>query len=96
MKSGVIRDRRLRVIIQRQEPRRRALKFLQLEGALRGEELRRRFASLPRNGSRTRAKRYCRWTGRGRGVLRAWGRSRRRFKERASRGELAGIRPASW
>lgn len=106
MKSNVVRDRRRRQTRQTQETRRRALKYLQRSQRVEGTqsslcavsplEVTRRLARLPRDGSRTRARRFCLKTGRRRGVLRAWSRSRRVVKDLATSGVLAGIRPASW
>lgn len=51
---------------------------------------------LPRNSSPTRAKNRCNETGRPRGYIRKFGLSRISFREHASKGEIPGIKKASW
>jgi small subunit ribosomal protein S14 len=58
--------------------------------ALRG------FGKLGRNSCATRLKRRCRVTGRARGYYRKFGLSRIALREMALRGELPGVRKASW
>jgi small subunit ribosomal protein S14 len=56
----------------------------------------RRLASLPRDSSPVRGRVRDSIDGRPRGVLRKFGLSRVRFRGMALRGELPGIRKASW
>jgi small subunit ribosomal protein S14 len=56
----------------------------------------RSLAALPRDSSPSRRRRRDVIDGRPRGVLRNFGLSRIRFRELALRGELPGIRKASW
>ncbi|MEH1015808.1 30S ribosomal protein S14 [Micromonospora sp. CPCC 206060] len=56
----------------------------------------RRLACLPRDSSRVRLRSRDVIDGRPRGVLSRFGLSRVRFREMALRGELPGIRKASW
>jgi len=51
---------------------------------------------LPRNSSPTRLKNRCNETGRQRGYMRQFGLSRISFREHASKGEIPGIKKASW
>lgn len=51
---------------------------------------------LPRNSSPTRAKNRCNETGRPRGYIRKFGLSRISFREHASKGEIPGVKKASW
>lgn len=51
---------------------------------------------LPRNSSPTRHKNRCNETGRPRGYIRKFGLSRISFREHASKGEIPGIKKASW
>ena len=53
-------------------------------------------AKLPRDASPTRLKNRCAITGRSRGYLRKFGVSRIVFRELASRGQLPGVKKASW
>ena len=53
-------------------------------------------AKLPRNSSKTRLRNRCMITGRPHGFLRDFGLSRIAFRELAHRGELPGVKKASW
>ncbi|WP_018789748.1 30S ribosomal protein S14 [Salinispora arenicola] len=56
----------------------------------------RRLSQLPRDSSRVRLRNRDVIDGRPRGVLSRFGLSRVRFREMALRGELPGVRKASW
>ncbi|MGO1059573.1 30S ribosomal protein S14 [Planococcus sp. FY231025] len=51
---------------------------------------------LPRNSSPTRLKNRCQVTGRPRGFMRKFKMSRIAFRELAHKGQLPGIKKASW
>ncbi|MCC5935004.1 MAG: 30S ribosomal protein S14 [Candidatus Cyclonatronum sp.] len=51
---------------------------------------------LPRNASPTRLRNRCSITGRGRGFIGKYGISRIKFREMALKGDLPGIKKASW
>ena len=51
---------------------------------------------LPRNSSPTRLTRRCELTGRPRGVLRKFRLSRIAFRELAHKGQVPGVKKASW
>jgi len=51
---------------------------------------------LPRNASPVRLKNRCTMTGRSRGYYRKFGISRLVFREMALKGEIPGIKKASW
>lgn len=51
---------------------------------------------LPRNSSATRLKNRCELTGRPRGYMRKFQLSRIAFRELAHKGQLPGIKKASW
>ena len=51
---------------------------------------------LPRNSSPTRHKNRCNETGRQRAYMRRFGLSRISFREHASKGEIPGVKKASW
>ncbi|GAA4016826.1 30S ribosomal protein S14 [Deinococcus rubellus] len=53
-------------------------------------------SQLPRDASPTRLHNRCEFTGRPRGYIRFFGVSRIVLREMASRGELPGVRKASW
>jgi small subunit ribosomal protein S14 len=53
-------------------------------------------AKLPRNSNPNRQRNRCEITGRSRGYIRRFGLSRITFREHASKGEIPGVRKASW
>lgn len=53
-------------------------------------------AELPRDASPTRLRNRCELTGRPRGYYRFFGVSRIVLREKAHKGELPGVRKASW
>ena len=53
-------------------------------------------ATLPRNSNPIRQRNRCEITGRSRGYIRHFGLSRITFREHASKGEIPGVRKASW
>lgn len=52
--------------------------------------------TLPRDSSPSRQRNRCRQTGRPHGVLRKFGLSRMKVRESAMRGEIPGLKKASW
>ena len=56
----------------------------------------RKIAKMPRDASATRHRNRCQVTGRPRGTLRKFGMSRNTFRDLALKGELPGIKKASW
>ena len=53
-------------------------------------------ASLPRDSSPARQRTRCSVTGRPRGVYRKFGLGRQKLREAAMRGEVPGLKKASW
>lgn len=53
-------------------------------------------AKLPRDASPTRLVNRCALTGRPRGVMRDFGVSRIKFRELAHKGQIPGVKKASW
>lgn len=51
---------------------------------------------LPRDSSKSRQRNRCQLTGRSRGVYRKFGLSRHKLREAAMRGEVPGLKKASW
>jgi small subunit ribosomal protein S14 len=51
---------------------------------------------LPRDSSKTRQRNRCKLTGRSRGVYAKFGLSRHKLREAAMRGEVPGLKKASW
>ena len=59
-------------------------------------EAQKKIAKMPRDASATRHRNRCEVTGRPRGTLRKFGMSRNTFRDLALKGELPGIKKASW
>ena len=55
-----------------------------------------KLASLPRDSSPTRQVRRCQITGRPKGVYRKFGLGRNKLREHAMKGDIPGLRKASW
>ena len=51
---------------------------------------------LPRDSAATRGRNRCKLTGRSRGVYRKFGLGRHKLREAAMRGEVPGLKKASW
>jgi len=97
--SQVLRDQRRIKLIAKYKDKRAALrKILNDHNASIDDKLvaQEKFAKLPRNSCPTRLKRRCRISGRARGYYRKFGLSRIAMREMALRGELPGVRKASW
>jgi small subunit ribosomal protein S14 len=97
--SQVFRDRRRKQLIQKHAAKRAELRKrlkdrnVSMEEKLQVQEA---FAKLPRNSCPTRLKRRCELTGRPRAYYRKFGVSRIALRELALRGQLPGVRKASW
>lgn len=55
-----------------------------------------KLSALPRDSSKCRLRNRCEVTGRPRGVYRKFGLGRNKLREHAMRGEIPGLRKASW
>lgn len=86
-KSTVTKMKNIERLVKKYEKRRAELKKAGAYGEL---------SLLPRNSSRTRLRRLCKMTGRSRGVYRKFGISRIALRELADKGEIPGLRKASW
>jgi small subunit ribosomal protein S14 len=80
---------------QRRAELKRLIAYPDTDPAVR-EDAVRRLARMPRDSSPVRLRSRDLVDGRPRGVLTRFGLSRVRFREMALRGELPGIRKASW
>jgi small subunit ribosomal protein S14 len=60
------------------------------------EEATRRLQSLPRDSSASRIRNRCAITGRSRGTYRKFGLARTKLREATMRGDVPGLRKASW
>ena len=59
-------------------------------------EARLKLQQLPRNASPVRQRNRCELTGRARGVFRKFGLGRNKLREHTMRGDVPGLRKASW
>jgi small subunit ribosomal protein S14 len=97
--SQVLRDRRRKQLIAKHAAKRAALRKrlkdpnVSVDEKLQVQEA---FAKLPRNSCPTRLKRRCEITGRPRAHYRKFGISRIALRDLALRGQLPGVRKASW
>lgn|SRR5574338_247997 len=97
--SQTLRDDRRIANVRKKATKRAALrKVVKDPNASLDDKLaaQRGFAKLGRNSCPTRVKRRCRITGRARGYYRKFGLSRIMLRQLALRGELPGVRKASW
>lgn len=98
-KSKIAKNDQRLVTVARYAERRVALKEIVRRPSSTSEERRAAqsaLQALPRDSSPVRLRNRDAVDGRPRGHLRAFGLSRIRFRELAHRGELPGIRKASW
>ncbi|WP_079710362.1 30S ribosomal protein S14 [Paraliobacillus ryukyuensis] len=86
-KSKIAKEKKRELMVERYAELKRELKEKGDYEALR---------KLPRDSSPTRVKRRCEVTGRPRGYMRKFNMSRIAFREYAHKGQLPGVRKASW
>ncbi|MCE4049167.1 MULTISPECIES: 30S ribosomal protein S14 [Bacillaceae] len=86
-KSKVVKEKKRQVMVEKYAAIRKELKEKGDYEALR---------KLPRDSSPTRLKNRCEVTGRPRGYLRKFNMSRIAFREYAHKGQIPGVKKASW
>ncbi|GAA0483771.1 30S ribosomal protein S14 [Salinibacillus aidingensis] len=86
-KSKIVKEKKREEMVQKYADLRRELKAKGDYEALR---------KLPRDSSPTRVNRRCEVTGRPKGYMRKFGMSRIAFREYAHKGQVPGVRKASW
>lgn len=86
-KSKIAKQKQREAMVEKYAEKRAAMKAA---GDYQG------LASLPRDASPTRLHNRCELTGRPRGYYRYFGVSRIVLREKAHKGELPGVRKASW
>ncbi|MFO8005921.1 30S ribosomal protein S14 [Thioalkalivibrio sp.] len=97
--SMMMRERKRAKLVEKYAARRVELKAKILDASLPGEE---RMAAmqalqkLPRDSSPARQRNRCGITGRPKGYYRRFGLGRNKLREFAMRGEIPGLRKASW
>lgn len=97
--SMINRERRRQKTVEKYAARRAELKEL-IRNPATSDELRRdaliRLQSMPRDASAVRLQNRCRLTGRPHGYYRKFGLGRNKLREAAMRGDVPGLRKASW
>jgi small subunit ribosomal protein S14 len=98
-KSMVARERKRLKTVQRYAAKRAALKKVIANQSSSDEERRdsmERLQTLPRNASPVRLRNRCAITGRPKGFYRKFGLGRNKLREETMRGNIPGLRKASW
>ncbi len=98
-KSKIAKNNRRKVLAERYKERRGELTAIIKNPETSYEEKRAAYqalAKLPRDSSATRHRNRCGVSGRPRGYFRKFGMSRLALRELAHKGELPGVRKASW
>lgn len=97
--SMINREARRAAAVQKFAAKRAALKAIMQNPASSDEERRQArlgLQMLPRDASPVRLHNRCRLTGRPHGYYRKFGLSRNKLREAAMRGDIPGLRKASW
>ena len=97
--SMINREARRAATVQKFATKRAALKAIMQNPASSDEERRQArlgLQTLPRDASPVRLHNRCRLTGRPHGYYRKFGLSRNKLREAAMRGDIPGLRKASW
>ncbi|AOU98693.1 30S ribosomal protein S14 [Acidihalobacter yilgarnensis] len=97
--SMIERERKREALAKRYAKKREALRALILSPEASHEEKRAAVTALqklPRDSSPVRQQSRCRLTGRPHGVYRKFGLGRNKLREAAMRGDVPGLRMASW
>ncbi len=98
-KSKIVKNnKRLDTVGFYHERRKELLKIIKDPNSSYDEkrEAQKRISKMPRDASASRYRNRCEVTGRPRGTLRKFGMSRNTFRDLALKGELPGIKKASW
>jgi small subunit ribosomal protein S14 len=98
-KSKIARNLQRKAIVERYATKRAALKAIVADPNQPDEkklEAVEKLQRLPRDSSATRVRNRCRVTGRPRGFYRKFEMSRVSLRELGNRGEIAGLKKASW
>ena len=97
--SSINKNNRRKAMIKQQAPKRAALKAIVMNKELPFEErleAQIKLSALPRNGAASRHRNRCELTGRSRGVYSKFGLGRNKLREATMRGDVPGLRKASW
>lgn len=93
------REKKRSALAKKHAKKRAALKALIVDEATSYEDrvaAVEKLQKLPRDSSPIRQRNRCKLTGRSRGVYRKFGLARTKLREAATRGEVPGLKKASW
>jgi small subunit ribosomal protein S14 len=93
------REKKRAALVKKHAKKRAALKQTIIDPASSYEERQaaaEKLQKLPRDSSASRIRNRCKVTGRSRGVYRKFGLARTKLREAATRGEVPGLKKASW
>ena len=91
----IMREKKRSELAKKHAKKRAALKATIIDENASYEE-RLELQKLPRNAYPTRLRNRCELTGRPRGTFRKFGLARTKLREAATRGEVPGLKKASW
>lgn len=97
--SMLEREKKREQLVQRHQKKRQELKSIIKSSTVDREEKIEaiiKLQKLPVNSSRTRLRSRCKLTGRPRGVYKKFGLCRNKLREAAMRGDVPGLKKASW
>lgn len=97
--SMVQRDLKRKKIVEKYAAKRAAIKAIIADPNSSYEEMMEaqvKLQKLPRNSSPSRQRNRCQISGRPRGFYRKFGLSKTQFREAAMRGDIPGLKKASW
>ncbi|MCM3005371.1 30S ribosomal protein S14 [Priestia koreensis] len=83
-------------VIKQQKREELVLKYAEIRKELKAKGDYEALRQLPRDSSPTRSNSRCKLTGRPRGYMRKFDLSRIAFRELAHKGQLPGVKKASW
>ncbi|MEF3193860.1 MAG: 30S ribosomal protein S14 [Halothiobacillaceae bacterium] len=95
----LMREKKRQQLVKKYAAKRAALKKIIADESTSFEDRMKAMAklnALPRDSSKCRLRNRCQVTGRPRGVYRRFGLARNKLREYAMRGEIPGLRKASW
>lgn len=98
-KSKIVKNEQRRATVERYAARRKELRDILKSATASPEEketAKSKLAKLPRDANPNRIRNRCLLTGRARATYRKFGVSRHVFRELALKGEIPGVRKASW
>lgn len=97
--SMIMREQHRAALVKKHAKKRAALKAVISSPKTGDDERQAAVVALqkqPRDAAKSRGRNRCKLTGRSRGVYRKFGLARHKLREAAMRGEVPGLKKASW